>query len=370
MVAAVLLTAALIAAPAIVYAGMLPDTPPSGGAVVPAAVEAPPSPSSPSTPEGPITIGDLHAFSLTRVPDGWTCPTSDVTATETPSIGDVWATTITHGDVDGDSAEDAIVILRCVLKESAGPEVAVAFTRSGAGVVPIGTITTTTGATVQWLSAARFPPGGPITITIGDLQPYADQLAEWTRSLDADFWYVGGGEFAGGLPSFTPLENPSSRSRADLWVRTGNLTFDEHDEGTITVTVGNRGPVIADDTWLSLDPGVTLAARGQGWGECLSVRTAPPWAVPAEPGRSVPWTVPAGASPSPLPSMPPPSGASPVQCRIGNLEAGEEVRLLLVSRRSGPGAEAGSVVAYRRALGGAPVPDLNPADDQAAFAVQ
>ncbi|MFI5841490.1 hypothetical protein ACIA8K_17470 [Catenuloplanes sp. NPDC051500] len=366
MVAAVLLTAALIAAPALVYAGMLPDAP-LEGAVVPAAIEAPSSETPP--PTGPITVGELRNVSLARVPDGWTCPAGGFTVTEKPSIGDVWATSITHGDVDGDGAEDAVVVLRCVLKESAGPEAAVAFTRLGADVVPIGVITVTTGSTVQWLSAVDVRPGGPITITVGDLQPYADQLPEWTRRLDAEFLYAGAGEFAGGLPSFSPLENPQSRARTDLWVRSGNLTFDEEGEGTVTVTVANRGPVIADDVWLSLDPGGPLSARGQGWNECLEVRTSPPWAVPPESGRSVPWTTPSGATPSPLPSMPPLS-AAPVQCRIGDLEAGEELRLLLVVHRSGGGAAEGSAVVYRRALGGAPVPDLNPADDQAALAVQ
>jgi hypothetical protein len=368
MVAAVLLTAALIAAPALVYAGMLPDTP-LDETVVPAAVEAPATPSAAPLPTGPITVGELRGFSLARVPDGWTCPTGGVTATDTPSIGDVWATSITHGDVDGDGATDAVVVLRCVLKESAGPEAAVAFTRLRADVVPLGVITTTTGSTVQWLSTVDVRPGGPVTITVGDLQPYADQPAEWTRHLDAEFWYAGAGGFAGGLPSFSPVENPQARTRTDLWVRSGNLTFDETGEGTITVTVANNGPVIADDVWLSLDPGGPLAARGQGWNECLDVRTSAPWAVPVEPGRSVPWTAPAGSSPAPMPSMPP-LGTAPVQCRLGDLEPGEEVRLLLVVRRTGEGAADGSVVAYRRALGGAPVPDLNPADDQAAFVVQ
>ncbi|MDR7275838.1 hypothetical protein [Catenuloplanes atrovinosus] len=370
MVAAVLLTAALIAAPAIVYAGMLPDAP---GRVVPAGLTtASPTPTAEATPTpaaeadpGPIGVGELRGFALPEVPEGWTCPAAGVTVVDSPSLGKVWATAITHGDLDGDGAQDAVVVLRCVLKESAGPEAAVAFTRLGADVVPLGVVTMTTGTTVQWLTAARIADDGTVVVTVGDLQPYADQPAEWTRYLDQQFWYVGNGEFGGSSVSFSPLLNPSARPRADLWVRSGNLTYDATGEGTISITVGNRGPVVADDVWLSLDPGGPLAAREQGWDACLELRTAAPWAVPPEQGRSVPLT--GGAAPSESPVS---LSGFPVQCRLGNVGAGEEVTLLLVVRKGGDAAPGGSVVAYRRALGGAPVPDDDPADDLATFAVR
>ncbi|GAB7050934.1 hypothetical protein [Catenuloplanes indicus] len=387
MVAAVLLTAALIASPAIVYAGMLPDGPraePEG--VVPAGVDVPasPVPATPAPRSGPITVDELRDFALPQVPAGWTCPSSGVTAAEEPAVGAVWATSVAHGDVDGDGAADAVVVLRCVLKESAGPEAAVAFTRLGADVVPIGVVTVTTGTTVQWLTAVRVAEGGAITVTFGDLQPYADQPVEWTRHQDADFWYTGNGQFTGSLPTFTPLANPSGRSRADLWVRSGNLTYDADGAGTISLTVGNRGPVVADDVWLTLDPGGPLSARVQGWDACLEVRTTAPWAVPTAAGRSVPLSsgapeatpgapaVPgaAVATPGATAAVETPDGGFPVQCRLADLGPGEERSLLLVVRRDGGSAPQGTVVAYRRALGGAPVPDLKPGDDQTVFAVR
>ncbi|MDP9794619.1 hypothetical protein J2S43_003131 [Catenuloplanes nepalensis] len=378
MVAAVLLTAALIASPAIVYAGMLPDAPREGPpGVVPAGVEAPeptPTPTPTPTPpkSGPIAVDELRDFALPQVPAGWTCPTSGITATDADAVaaGAVLATAISHGDVDGDGAADAVVVLRCVLKESAGPEAAVAFTRLGADVVPIGVVTATTGTTVQWLTAIRVAEGGAVTVTAGDLQPYADQPVEWTRYQDADFWYIGNGQFTGSLPSFTPLANPSSRARADLWVRSGNLTYDAHGEGTISLTVGNRGGVLADDVWLTLDPGGPLSAQVQGWDACLEIRSAPPWAVPTTAGRSVPLSTPVPETTPGTTTGTASAGEFAVQCRLGDLETGDELSLLLVVRRDGESAPQGTAVAYRRALGGAPVPDLTPGDDQAIFAVR
>ena len=249
-------------------------------------------------PAGTISRAQLlgAAVTLPAWRAGRGCPTSGIRLSGDDREGANWLLAFDQGDVDADGAQEAVVLVQCVLG-SGGPMQVVAFDRDQQGkIVTLGRVVATSIDKPQWLFALDVVDDGTVRVQVGDIAPGGGWPGEWSQRQWRGYRFKSG-SFAqsSGPTSFGP--NPHD---VNLVVTATNLVLadapDGSRTGTITVRIRNGGNVPA--AYVALRLGLPAAVRpdGDGWAACRD--------DPAKTG-------------------------SPVTCNLNQLGAGKEVRLTL-----------------------------------------
>ncbi|MEU2665222.1 hypothetical protein [Micromonospora sp. NPDC007220] len=258
------------------------------------------SPSSPAAPDGRITERQLRAAR----PDlpawaGRNCAdTTRVTLlpATTPEVDRPYLISVTHGDVDADGATETLALLGCRIGEASAKQV-VAFDRDAAGrIVTLGRVTRTHEEGDGGFEDVRAVAvaDGKVRVQVADLQPCCSIPAYWARQQWRTYGWDG--------ERFAQTGGPTTFGRdsrlTDLAISAGPFVLgpaDEHGrfQGTVTVTVTNRGPLDANRVaFRHLEAFGT--PDGGDWYRCEPAREQPEWpsclteGVPAGERRS--WT--------------------------------------------------------------------------------
>ncbi|WP_433387883.1 hypothetical protein [Micromonospora sp. KLBMP9576] len=316
-----------------------PTSPPSPGP----SPDASRSPAAPATPDGRITGRQLRAAALDL--PAWTgrscADTTRVTLlpATTDETNRPYLISVTHGDVDADGATETLALLGCRFGEASAKQV-VAFDRDAAGrIVTLGRVARTHEEGDGGFEDVRAVTvaAGRVRVQVADIQPCCSIPAYWAREQWRTYGWGGEG--------FAQTGGPTTWGRdprlTDLALTAGPLVLGEADQlgrrqGTVTLTVTNRGPVDADRVALTGLEGIGTPAGG-GWDRCEPDRAAPEESsclldgVPAGGSRS--WTF---------------------RFRVGP---------------AGPGA-AGSALVVHHSADRRGWPDLRPGDNQADVRVR
>ncbi|MGC5332475.1 hypothetical protein [Micromonospora sp. DT62] len=312
-VAAGAVAVALVAAPIAAGAALRDAPPPEPPASTPTAeptsspTPAPspdasrsPSLSPSAAPDGRITGSQLRAAAL-DLPAwaGRNCAdTTRITLlpASTKEVDRPYLISVTHGDVDADGAAETLALLGCRIGEASAKQV-VGFDRDSAGrIVTLGRVTRThekgTGGFEDVRAVAL--DDGKVRVEVADIQPCCGTPAYWARQQWRTYGWDG--------ERFAQTGGPTSWGRdsrlTDLAISAGPFVIGSTDErgrsqGTVTLTVINRGPLDADRVaFRNLETFGT--PDGGDWDRCEPARGQPEWpsclteGVPAGERRS--WT--------------------------------------------------------------------------------
>ncbi|QLQ37937.1 hypothetical protein [Micromonospora robiginosa] len=189
--------------------------------------------------------------------------------------GDVLVEELTHGDVDGDGADETVALLRCQIFQQ-GPSQVVALDRDADGrIVVLGQVARSARTAPEWLLDTQVTERGTVRVEMADRAPGGGWSLDWSQRQWRGYRWSGT-RFAqvDGPTSFGP--NPHL---TDLTVTAGDVTWSAPDAdgartGTIAVTVRNLGAVPAGLVELHLRMQVGTVADGAEWSACAG--GAPP----------------------------------------------------------------------------------------------
>ncbi|MER7419943.1 hypothetical protein ABT346_24715, partial [Micromonospora peucetia] len=286
------------------------DAPPPGPSTPPAeptwspsprpSPDASRSPSSPAVPDGRITERQLRAAAL-DLPAwaGRNCVDTTrviLLPASTNEVDRPYLISVTHGDVDADGTAETLALLGCRIGEASAKQV-VAFDRDAAGrIVALGRVARTHEKGDGGFENVRAVAvaGGKVRVQVADIQPCCSIPAYWARQQWRTYGWDG--------ELFSQTGGPTTWGRdsrlTDLAISAGPFVLGPADErgrlqGTVTLTVTNRGPLDTDRVAFQHLESFG-APDGGDWDRCEPARVQPEWpsclteGVPAGERRS--WT--------------------------------------------------------------------------------
>ncbi|GHJ11790.1 hypothetical protein TPA0907_61570 [Micromonospora humidisoli] len=268
-------------------------------------------------PDGRISRGELLATPVTLPtwPTGAACPTAGVRLTADGQEGRNALLALAHGDVDGDGAQETVVLVQCVFGTHGWQQV-VAFDRGTAGrIVTVGRVVVSARERPQWLIGVQVRGDGVVRVQVGDIYPGGGWAGEWSQRQWRGYRWDGGSfrQVSG------PTGFPTNPHEVNLVVTATELVLgvapDGSRTGSTTVRVRNTGTAPARSVALRFDLPAALRPDGDGWAAC----------------RSAPGTT-----------------GGPVRCEVAGLAPGAEIRLVLGLRVAGddpPGAGTAELTA-------------------------
>ncbi|SCF17408.1 hypothetical protein [Micromonospora mirobrigensis] len=201
--------------------------------------------SSPAAPDGRISKAQLLAVDV-ELP-AWSSEECQADGrvrlrTSDKEVGEPALVSLTHGDVDGDGAEETVALLGCRYGEAVGKQVVVFDRDASRRIVTLGRVVRT-GEGQRNLLEYQVTSAGSVRVRVADIQPCCDTPTYLVR----DQWRTyrwSGGKFTqtGGPVAFGP-----DNRRTDLTLTADDLVLGTSDAdgkrtGSLTVTVINKGP--------------------------------------------------------------------------------------------------------------------------------